>query len=208
VIRKIGPDARVAPHVARTALFSLQDGASGGRQGPLPAGPKAWREAEKIRDRFLHEVAEKRNPRTSATVDQLLTRYLDQFDGAPNTLTLYRAYVRNHVLPFLGHLKVGELDADVLDSFYAELRRCRDHCSGRRTIQHRVKGPHECDDRCGSHACRPVGRPERRSPPMTTTTSSAVPGRSFVRAAIWLPGLAVAVGAAVATAHGLYEVAG
>lgn len=33
------------------------------------------------------------------------------------------------------------------------------------------------------------------------------PGRRVVRAAIWLPGLAVALGAAVATAHGLYEVA-
>jgi hypothetical protein len=31
--------------------------------------------------------------------------------------------------------------------------------------------------------------------------------RGVVRAAIWLPGLAVALGAAVATAHGLYEVA-
>lgn len=31
--------------------------------------------------------------------------------------------------------------------------------------------------------------------------------RRVVRAAIWLPGLAVALGAAVATAHGLYEVA-
>jgi hypothetical protein len=29
----------------------------------------------------------------------------------------------------------------------------------------------------------------------------------MVRAAIWLPGLAVTLGAAVATAHGLYEVA-
>jgi len=29
----------------------------------------------------------------------------------------------------------------------------------------------------------------------------------MVRAAIWLPGLAVALGAAIATAHGLYEVA-
>lgn len=38
---------------------------------------------------------------------------------------------------------------------------------------------------------------------MTAPTSS---GRA-IRAAIWLPGLAVAVGAAVATAHGLYEVA-
>ena len=38
----------------------------------VPPGPKAWRQAEKIRDRFLYEVAERRNPRTSATVDQLL----------------------------------------------------------------------------------------------------------------------------------------
>src|SRR4051812_27914782 len=77
----------------------------------VPPGPRAWREAEKIRDRFLHEVAERRNPRTSATVDQLLARYLDQFDGAPNTLANYRSYTCNHVSPFLGHLKVGELDA-------------------------------------------------------------------------------------------------
>lgn len=122
----------------------------------VPPGPNARREAEKILDRFLHEIAEKRNPRTSATVAQLLTRYLDQFDGAPNTLTLYRAYVRNHVLPFLGHLKVGELDADMLDSFYAELRRCRVHCSGRRSFQHRTNRSHECDGRCGPHQCRPL----------------------------------------------------
>ncbi|MGE0297963.1 tyrosine-type recombinase/integrase [Pseudonocardia sp.] len=119
-------------------------------------GPKAWQQAEAIRDRFLAEVAEKRNPRTSATVDQLLVRYLEQFDGAPNTLRLYRGHVRKHVSPFLGHLKVGELDADVLDSFYAELRRCRDHCSGRRTFQHRTSRRHECDERCGPHVCRPL----------------------------------------------------
>jgi hypothetical protein len=28
-------------------------------------------------------------------VDQLLERYLDQFDGAASTLTLYRGYIRN-----------------------------------------------------------------------------------------------------------------
>ena len=33
------------------------------------------------------------------------------------------------------------------------------------------------------------------------------PGNRTVRAAIWAPGLAVAIGAAAATAHGLYEVA-
>ncbi|MDT7599203.1 MAG: integrase, partial [Pseudonocardiales bacterium] len=45
-------------------------------------GPKALRKAEEIRDRFLREIAEKRNPRTSATIDQLLTRYIDQLDGS------------------------------------------------------------------------------------------------------------------------------
>jgi len=36
------------------------------------------------------EVAERRSPRTSATVDQLLERYLEQFAGSENTLELYR----------------------------------------------------------------------------------------------------------------------
>jgi integrase len=90
-------------------------------------------------------------------VDQLIERYLDQFDGAASTLTLYRGYVRNHISPFLGHVKVGALDADMLDSFYAELRRCRDHCSGRRFVQHHTKGEHDCDHRCGPHECRPLG---------------------------------------------------
>lgn len=120
-------------------------------------GPKAAREAELVRNRLLSQVAEKRNPRTSATVDQLLERYLDQFDGAPSTLNLYRSYIRSHISPFLGHLTVGALDADVLDSFYCELRRCRDHCSGRRSIQHCSEGEHECDERCGPHHCQPLG---------------------------------------------------
>jgi hypothetical protein len=44
---------------------------------------------------------------------------------------------------------------------------------------------------------------------MTTPEPAAAPDRasSATRWAIWLPGLAVALGAAVATAHGLYEVA-
>jgi integrase len=122
----------------------------------VPAGPKASREAEAVRERLLREVAEKRSPRTSATVDQLLERYLDQFGGSPNTLVLYRTHVRNHISPCLGHLKVGQLDAETLDSFYGELRWCRSRCAGRRAIEHRTKGPHECNDQCRPHECRPL----------------------------------------------------
>ncbi|HSL09033.1 MAG TPA: tyrosine-type recombinase/integrase [Pseudonocardiaceae bacterium] len=124
----------------------------------IPAGPKAVREARTARDRLVCEVEERRNPRTAATVNQLLDRYLDQFDGAPRTLELYRGYVRKHIGPLIGEVKVARLDAEILDSFYAELRRCRDHCSGRRAeVQHRTSSEHRCDDRCRPHACRPLG---------------------------------------------------
>ena len=141
-------------------------------------GPKAAREAEAVRHRLLGQVAEKRNPRTSATLDQLLDRYLDQFDGAPNTLMLYRNYVRNHISPFLGHLTLGSVDADVLDSFYAELRRCRKHCTGPRRTDHRTTSPHECDDRCGPHVCRPLG-------PTTVRHMHFILSGAFKRAVRW-----------------------
>jgi len=38
----------------------------------IPPGPKAARLAESAKHRLLREVADRRNPRTSATVDQLL----------------------------------------------------------------------------------------------------------------------------------------
>jgi integrase len=123
----------------------------------IPPGPGADKRARAARDRLISQVEERRNPRTKATVDQLLERYLDQFDGAASTLTLYRGYVRNHLSPFLGKIKVGALDADTLDAFYAELRRCRDHCAGRPFIQHRTAAPHRCDHRCCPHRCRPLG---------------------------------------------------
>lgn len=44
-------------------------------------------------------------------------------------------------------------------------------------------------------------------PAVAPATAALGSGARAVRAAIWLPGLAVALGAAVATAHGLYEVA-
>lgn len=64
----------------------------------IPAGARADREARAVRDRLVREVEERRSPRTSATVNQLLQRYLDQFDGAPRTLELYRSYVRTLIV--------------------------------------------------------------------------------------------------------------
>jgi hypothetical protein len=47
----------------------------------------------------------------------------------------------------------------------------------------------------------------RHSAEAALVDESGSTGSGWVRAAVWMPGLAVALGAAVATAHGLYEVA-
>jgi integrase len=38
----------------------------------VPAGPSARKDAERVRTRLLNQVDERRNPRTKATVNQLL----------------------------------------------------------------------------------------------------------------------------------------
>lgn len=108
----------------RVRVYAGSDPVTGRRHyltETVPAGPTAQRLVRAARDRLAAEIAERRNPRTNATVDQLLERYLDQFDGAPNTRRLYRGYVRNHISPYVGKIRVGQLDAETLDAFYAEL---------------------------------------------------------------------------------------
>jgi integrase len=113
--------------------------------------------AEQIRVRLMNQVNERRHPRTSATVSQLLDRYLNPFDGAFSTVNNYRSLRKNHIEPFIGLIRVDALDADVLDSLYVELQRCRLHCTGP-FIEHRMDQSHGCDERCRPHRCRPLGR--------------------------------------------------
>ncbi|MGH9176157.1 MAG: hypothetical protein ACRD1H_17450 [Vicinamibacterales bacterium] len=122
----------------------------------IPPGPRAAAQAEAARVRFVHEVNERRNSRTNATVGQLLTRRLDTAELEHNTRETCRGYARRHITSFLANVKVGALDADILDSFYAELRRCRDHCSGGGSVDHRTMSEHSCDSLCRRHVCRPL----------------------------------------------------
>lgn len=122
----------------------------------IPAGPKALTEAEQARTRLLNQVDEQRNPRTRATVDQLMDRYLELLDVDVTTRIGYEGYIRNHIRPLLGSLPVGRLNGETLDSFYTVLRTCRTHCGGRQYIEHATDKPHDCDDKCKPHVCRPL----------------------------------------------------
>lgn len=106
----------------------------------IPPGPTAEAEADKAVRRLAAQVDERRHPRTSATLDQLLDRYLETLDVGRTTHRMYTRYLEKHVRPFVGRLRAGSVDAEVLDSLYAELRRCRDHCTGKRGVDHRT--PH------------------------------------------------------------------
>lgn len=138
-------------------------------------GPTAPREAEKIRTRMLNEIDERRNPRTRATVNQLLDRFLDVAELEPTTRSGYIRKLDTHVRPVLGELQVGRLDAETLESFYAMLRRCRAHCDGRNG-GHFAKGRHACDKRC--HACEPLA-------PATVRQVHAIVSAALNRAVRW-----------------------
>src|SRR4029453_9682860 len=120
----------------------------------IPPGPNAARDAEKTRTRLLNQVDERRHPRTRPPVNQLLDRWLEVLDVEPSTRRGYVLKIDKHVRPMLGGVQVGRVDAELLGAFYARLRKCRDHCDGRRYVQHRTARPYECDDRCRRHECR------------------------------------------------------
>ncbi|WP_202867166.1 GntR family transcriptional regulator [Kribbella pittospori] len=121
----------------------------------VPPGPHQEKDAEKVRTRLLSQVDEKRNPKTRATVDQMMTKYFSVLDADPQTIRGYRSKYETHIKPLLGSAQLARLDVETLDTFYAELRRCRIHCTGRKKdIEHRTTKPHQCDEHVGNRCPR------------------------------------------------------
>jgi integrase len=150
----------------RVKVYAGYDPVSGRRHyldEVVPAGPRAAAEAEKVRTRLLHEVDERRNPKTRSTVNQLLDRYLETLAVEPTTRTRYEGIIRNYLRPALGQLPLSKLDADLLDRFFGQLRRCRERCNGRtKHIKHRTHREHECDEQCQVVPCRPLSASSAR----------------------------------------------
>jgi hypothetical protein len=134
-VRRRGGIEELPSGALRVSVYAGVDPVSGRRhylRETIPAGAGGQKAAEKALRRLNHQVDEQRTPRTSATLDQLLDRYLETLDVGRTTHRMYTRYLEKHVRPFLGRTKAGAVGAEALDSLYAELRRCRDHCSGPR----------------------------------------------------------------------------
>jgi Phage integrase, N-terminal SAM-like domain len=104
------------------------------------------REAEKVITKLLNQVDERRSPKTEATVNELLDRWLEVLDVEKTTRTGYVGKIEKHIRPTLGRLQVARVRAETVENLYAQLRRCRDHCKGRKFVQHRTEGEHACDE--------------------------------------------------------------
>jgi integrase len=136
----------------------------------VPVGPRQEKEAKKVRTRLLNLVDERRNPKTRATVDQLMKKYFDVLDVHVQTKRGYLSKYNIHIKPPLGATQLTRLDVETLDTFYSELRRCRIHCQGRKKdIEHRTIQPHQCDEHEGNRCprnnpdgCRRCGTFRRR----------------------------------------------
>ena len=76
--------------------------------------------------------------------------------GRRNKETL-QGYARKHIHALeIGERPISRVDAHALETFYAELRRCRDHCDGRPTVRHYTSATHRCTGRCQRHRCQPL----------------------------------------------------
>lgn len=113
------------------------------------------REAEKVRTRLLNQVDEQRNPRTGQSMNELFDKWLEVIDVEPTTRAGYVGKIEKHLRPTIGKLPVGKLNAEAIESLYTQLRRCRDHCRGRKYVEHRTAGEHVCDEHKVA-ACRPA----------------------------------------------------
>jgi integrase len=160
------------------------------------------REAIKVQTRLLNQVDERRSPKTEATVNQLLDRWLDVIDIEKTTRTGYVGKIEKHIRPTVGRLAVGRVKAETIEGLYAQLRRCRDHCRGEKFVQHRTSGEHVCDEhssrrkcakettgdsaarcrwcdrRCGQHQCTPLSAGSIR-------VVHAILSGAFTRAVRW-----------------------
>ena len=122
----------------------------------LTESTKDEREVDRIMRRLITEVDEERHAKTKATLGAAVDAWLAVHEAEENTRKGYETHARLYIKPALGDVPIGKINAQLLEQFYAQLRRCRIRCNGKVAIDHLVVGPHEC--RTVRHR-RPPGRP-------------------------------------------------
>jgi integrase len=118
------------------------------------------REAERALTRLQAEADAWRASRTKTSFGALLDRWLARHEVAVTTRVTYESLIRTHIRPALGAVPLTKLHrgaAEILESFYGDLRRCSRRCDRRPFVEHRASGLHDCAELgCAPHRCRPL----------------------------------------------------
>jgi hypothetical protein len=83
------------------------------------------RQAEVELTKLLNQVDEQRHPRTKILVRQLIEKWFEVEDHEDSTRERYVGLNRKYIDPVFGSMQAAKLDAELLETFYARLRKCR-----------------------------------------------------------------------------------
>ena len=96
-----------------------------GRPRYLRETTKTYDEAEKALTKLQRQVDQRQHPKSSITVAEAVQQWLEVVTLEATTRDRYEDLIRLYVLPNVGTLQAGRLDAELLERLYARLQRCR-----------------------------------------------------------------------------------
>lgn len=86
--------------------------------------------------KLQNQVDEQRHPRSGITVGQAIEKWLEVAELEESTRERYEGLIRIYLAPTFGAMPAAKLDAELLERFYARLRRCNKLCT--------TRAGHEC----------------------------------------------------------------
>jgi integrase len=86
------------------------------------------KQAEIELTRLLNQVDEQRHPRSKILVRQLVQKWFEVEDHEDSTRERYVGLHRRYIDPVFGSMQAARLDAELLETFYARWRNCRELC--------------------------------------------------------------------------------
>ena len=119
--------------------------------------------------RLQAEVDGQRSAQSSVTLGYMLDEWLRPVELEDSTRDTYVGYIERTIRPALGAVSIAKLSTRTLETFYAELRRCRMRCDGRPLLSTGKRagttapGPGARRTCAGRWRLRPCGRSMRSS---------------------------------------------
>ena len=92
---------------------------------------KTRAEAEKELTRLQRDVDLNRQTKSAITVAEAIDQWMAVAELEETTRDRYEDLIRLYIGPTFGDLKVGKLNAELLERFYAQLHRCKLMCAAR-----------------------------------------------------------------------------